>query len=235
MGGKAKLFCIPYAGGTADFFDGLINTLAGEIEGFSTDYPGHGKRLKEPFCATWDALLRDVAEQINTRLEPEDSYVLFGYSMGSILAYDLLSEQMLNIVPTHVFFASHAAPHIEWPSKQYYKLDDEALLEVLRPKGGFDKVNADLIRNRLFRRMFFLPMRADYDLIGQYRMKKDCRIDLPATVLYAGQDVPTEEAHTWDRFLRVDTEWHDFSGKHFFLREHTKEVADLIKSSIIKR
>ena len=234
MSGKAKLFCIPYAGGTADFFDSLIGSLAEEMEGFSTDFPGHGKRLKEPFCTTWDELLQDVADHINNRLEPGDPYVLLGYSMGSILAYDLLSENMLKTRPCHVFFASHAAPHIEWPSKQYYQLDDEALLEVLRPKGGFDKVNAELLKNRLFRRMFFLPMRADYDLIGQYQMKRDCRIDLPATVLYAGQDVPPEEAHTWERFLRPDTGWYDFSGKHFFLREHTEEVADLIKRSIIK-
>ena len=84
----------------------------------ATEYAGHGKRRKEDFYDTFEAMVRDVAGQINDSWDGESEVALFGYSMGSIVTYEMWAMGLLEMKPGHIFLAAHEAPDLEWESKK---------------------------------------------------------------------------------------------------------------------
>ena len=75
----------------------------------------------------------------------------------------------------------------------------------------------------------YLPIyRADYTLIGKYDFDKlDIVVDIPTTVFYSEMDTPLREVKEWERFFSC--EFYEFSGSHFFISKHHKEMGKIIK------
>lgn len=88
-----QLFCIPYAGGTSASYNTLTQFLAGEpIDVIALEYAGHGTRVKEPAYDSFDAMASDISNMISKRRIREIPYAILGYSMGSIVAYEILTK-----------------------------------------------------------------------------------------------------------------------------------------------
>jgi len=228
MSHKCKLFFIPYAGGSSTIFQSTQEALPDSIECILLDYAGHGSRMKEGFYPDNQAMFEDIAGLINANLEPEDVFGIFGYSIGSVVTYEILAQKLLVAEPKYVFVASHEGPEIRWKSKAYNSYSDEKLLETLRRYGGFDRVREDMLKNRVFYKLFFMPLREDYRLIAEYQMSQKTKFPVPATVFYGNQDLTAEEIRTWEDFLIEGSEFVAFPGQHFFIRDYGKEVADII-------
>ena len=61
---KMRLFCLPYAGGSALFYKELESYLNPSIELCAIDLSGHGMRMGETLNETMDQALDDVYEQM---------------------------------------------------------------------------------------------------------------------------------------------------------------------------
>lgn len=227
-----QLFCLPYAGGSPDFFDGLKPYLDETITLCALEYAGHGKRLKEEAYADFAALARDMAQRINEQLKPETELMLFGYSMGSIGVYEMLADGLLDRQPVHVFLASHEAPDGHWDSKRYLDMSDEDFLEAMKQFGGFDNVKPEMLRNRFFRRMYFQPIREDYRLLGNYPANHRWRFSMNTTMFYSEQDIPAELIHGWDSFFAGQSEYIQLGDNHFFLKTCAKQTAAAINRAV---
>ncbi|MDO5548869.1 MAG: thioesterase domain-containing protein [Eubacteriales bacterium] len=223
-----QLFCLPYAGGGADFFDVLRDHLDDNIVLDAFEYAGHGKRLKEPTYADFGELAEDACQYINGRLLPDCDWMLFGYSMGTIGAYEMLAHGGLLRAPKHVFLASHEAPDGHWESKGYQDMSDEGLWKAMKQYGGFDRVDDKMMRNRFFRRLYFAPLRADYRLLGNYPANHRGGFDMDVTVLYSLQDIPEDKVHGWDSFFHAGREYIELGDNHFFLKTCAEQTAGII-------
>ena len=84
---KIQLICFPYAGGSASFFRGLGEKLQNKIEVTAVEYAGHGTRRKESYYHTFEELVQDMTTTVRKVRNPEIPYAIFGYSMGSVVAY----------------------------------------------------------------------------------------------------------------------------------------------------
>ena len=229
---KIQLFCIPYAGGKAEMFDSLAEHLSENIEITAVEYSGHGTRTKSEFYQTFDEMTDDVASIINSQLDEEAEIALFGYSMGSVVAFELLRRKLLRKAPMYLFIASHEAPGEHWESMEYCKLDDRAFADMLMNFGGFEKIEDRMLTNRFFRRMIFDPIRADYNLIGSYTLNSEETVDIPVTMLYSDKDVPTASALKWQNRFAQQAEFIMMGDNHFFIRELCSEVAEIINERL---
>ncbi|MGN0394755.1 MAG: thioesterase II family protein [Coprococcus sp.] len=222
---KIQLFCIPYAGGTAELFDGFCSFLPEEIIAEKIEYSGHGRRISEPFYKTFNEMVRDVAVQINEKIADDTDIALFGYSMGSIVAYELMAQQLLDRKPVGIMMASHEAPDHEWESKEYFMCDDITFMKLMQDMGGFERCTPDMLKNRFFRKLHFDPVRADYNLIGDYKMSRKIELDIPALLFYSSKDIPTEHIKEWKPFLGKQGEIIELGENHFFIREYAEKMA----------
>jgi hypothetical protein len=81
---KTKLFCVPFAGGSAANFVSWKKYLYSSIELKPVELSGRGKRLNEPLYKNVTEAVEDIFQRI--RLELNDNrYAFFGHSLGAIL------------------------------------------------------------------------------------------------------------------------------------------------------
>ena len=226
-----QLFCIPYAGGKAALFEQLQPYLNSEIELISVEYAGHGTRIKEPFYPDFDAMVKDVAAQINEKISGNE-IALFGYSMGSVVAFELLLRHCLSASAVHLFIASHEAPGEHWSSMEYAELEDEPFLKMLTAFGSFRAGDEKRLENRFFQKMIFQPIRADYHLIAQYRLTDKSPVTVPVTMLYAPADVPREAAQKWQARFTEPISFIEIGNHHFFINEQPQAVAAIINQKL---
>lgn len=231
MQNKPQIFCFTYVGGNASFFDVIGKDLDG-VDVVKLEYAGHGTRHKEPLYRDFDELADDVFRELKSRYAGGD-YGLFGYSMGTIALAEVLKRilavsNMKN--PSGVFLAAHE-PHTK---SELLDFSDDELDEWVKERTiKFGGVPEKLLHNRAFWRMYLPLYRADYTLIGKYRFEKlDLKTEIPATVFYSETDTPLADMELWKNYFTGDCEYHRFDGTHFFMKEHHREMAKIIRERL---
>ncbi|MBO4578773.1 MAG: thioesterase [Clostridiales bacterium] len=225
-----KLICVPFAGALKRNFDGFAACFDDTRDITVLEYPGHGSRYREAFAADFDSLSEDMAEQV-IKTAAGDDYVLFGYSMGSIVSYEMTVRNLIP-KPKLLVEASHRPPNIEWESKTYVHLDDHTFFSKIKLLGAMDEMDESLLDNNVYRRMYFNPIREDYRLISTYKTNNKKICGVPALCFYSPKDVPDDEMDQWKMFFDDDIEIIPLGDNHFFIFEHAEEMAEMIKQKI---
>lgn len=228
MKDRPQLFCFSYAGGTTEFFDGIEKDLSG-VELVKLEYAGHGQRHKEEFYKDFEELAKDMFFKLKDRYSKDIPYALFGYSMGSISAVEVLKKILTDpsmVSPAHVFLAAHE-PHTKVELLGYTA--DELDAWVKERTIRFGAVPEKLKNNRVFWRTYLPIYRADYAIIGKYRFERlDLNTRIPAAIFYSETDTPWKDMKQWNRYFVGDCEFYPYSGTHFFIRDHHSEMAEVI-------
>lgn len=229
------LFCFTHAGGTTTFYDQIGNNLEPGVTVVKLEYSGHGKRHKEPLFDTIQATAQDLYQSIvsayGDKLNESDSdYALFGYSMGSLVALDVLGLILSNSKlkkPTHVFIAAHEPmSKIEFLNYPQDEIDEYVKSRTIK----FGGVPEKLVDNKSFWRMYLPIYKADYLMIARYEFEKiDTKTEIPVTVFYSEEDTKLEDMKHWKTFFTGHCEFIKYQGKHFFINEYHKEMADNIR------
>lgn len=227
-----QLFCFTFAGGTAAFYNQLEEACSGQIDFVKLEYSGHGLRRREKLCDTFQELSVDLYEQLKENYSGGD-YALMGYSMGSIATLEtlryLMGKEELSC-PRHVFLAAHE-PRTMVDLDKYSSEDlDEYVKSRTILFGG---VPEQLINNKSFWRMYLPLYKADYLMISRYDFENLVYMtDIPATVFYSEQDTPRAEMELWKKYFTGSCEFIEYTGTHFFINEHCREMAVLIRERL---
>ena len=226
MPNKPQLFCFTYAGGTAGFFDEIAGDMP-RVETVNLEYSGHGTRHRESFYNSFNELADDMFSCLKEAYGGGE-YALLGYSMGSISAVEILrriieSEMKL---PSCVFLAAHE-PHTKSELLDY---KDDVFDEWVKERTiRFGAVPERLLNNSVFWRTYLPLYRADYTIIGKYEFEKlRLKTDISTVVFYSETDTPLTDMELWRNYFVGSCEFLGFEGQHFFIREHHKEMAEII-------
>ncbi|HEX3030074.1 MAG TPA: thioesterase domain-containing protein [Clostridia bacterium] len=228
-----KLFCFPYAGGSASIYYPFKNYLDKTIELYPVELAGRGKRCSEPMPNTMDEMVWDVFEAIKDEIAAS-RYAFFGYSMGSVIAYELcLKIKKYGLKgPEHVFVAARGAPNVVRHAEQIHNLNNTEFLEKIKKTGGTPKEffdNTELVD-------FYLPvLKGDYKVIEEYEtVLKTTRIDCDITVLDGTEDnIPGDNMTAWKELTNKKSIFYQFEGDHFFIKKQTKQIVDIINRSLL--
>src|SRR5262245_29976727 len=103
-----RLYCFPFAGGTAAVFHGWrVNPPAG-VAVHAVEYPGHGARWGEPA----DETVEDLAGRLADELHPP--YALLGHSFGALVAFQV-ARRLRDLgapAPARLVVSAARAPHL---------------------------------------------------------------------------------------------------------------------------
>ncbi|MEK7017057.1 thioesterase II family protein [Bacillus sp. FSL R9-9410] len=88
---KIKLFCLPYAGGSASMYYQLKGYMHKIVDVIPIEYSGHGERISENYYASFKNMVDDIASKIIDYLD-DDQFSILGYSMGSLVAFEVYYE-----------------------------------------------------------------------------------------------------------------------------------------------
>ncbi|NYI03617.1 thioesterase II family protein [Allostreptomyces psammosilenae] len=224
----ARLLCFPHAGGSASYFRPMAEALAPRVEVVAVQYPGRQDRFREP-C------LDSVADLVD-RVQPlvaswsDRPLVLFGHSMGSLLAFELalrLRDGRSGPPVAHLFASGRRGPSTVREETPVHTLDDDGILDDLARLGGTD---LSLLEDAWLRRTVIDCVRADYRAIETYPCPPDAVLDCPVTVLVGDDDPKTtlEEAGAWRSHTTGPFARRVFPGGHFYLSERWAEVCAVL-------
>ncbi|MEN5196984.1 thioesterase II family protein [Sphingobacterium faecium] len=228
-----KLFCFPYAGGSASYFSSWKSLFSSSIELCPIELKGRGRRVNESHYKDFNDLVEDVFWAIKPQITT-GNYAFFGHSMGTLISHRLyhkIAESNLPL-PCHLFFSGKGAPHISRDDLTiYHKLDDEIFRKEVMDLGGTSKVvfeNKDLHN-------LFLPM-----LKNDFRICEENLFDLyikpinKDITVFVGKDddISAEEIIGWRDQTSGICNIHIFNGGHFFLNHYLKEISSIILRSV---
>ncbi|TPG89133.1 thioesterase [Brevibacillus laterosporus] len=234
-----KLFCIPFAGGSAVMYDRwqkLIQCEIGfdqnQLEIVPLELPGRGKKMRIPPLDDLDSCVEHLYESIKGYLQ--EPYAIFGHSMGSLLAFELCRylRKMGDQSPVHVFFSGRKAPQHANQDKIYNDLPEQEFLQEVYKYGGTTK---QAFENKELLQLFLPILRADFKMIETYDyLDKREKLDCDISVLSGDCDYGTsmDNLKSWQEITRGTCKFRTFSGSHFFINEVTEDVVGYIYASL---
>ena len=224
-----RLFCFPYAGGSALFYSRWFKYLDEDAEVFPIQLPGRESRIDEPLQRVMSVVIDKIVEEIAPLLTENTAFI--GHSMGSMIAYEVakkLAEKNMQM-PKHIFLCGAVPPDMIGECEKIHMLSDDEFCEKLK---GYESITSELMKYPEFYKFFLPVIKADFELIETYRFGGDWKMPCPVTIFSGTEDpyVPAEAVGQWGRFCEKEPQIITYSGNHFFLKEHTEEICEIINN-----
>jgi medium-chain acyl-[acyl-carrier-protein] hydrolase len=231
-GAHTRVFTFANAGGSAALF--RTWALPG-VEVCAVDLPGQGKRVREKVETTLPPLTEPLARDLLPLLR-EKPFAFFGYSMGALVAFDLIHRLRRDhaLEPLHFFVAARRAPHKPDPRPPLHTLPDAAFIrEMQRRYNGIPEV----VLNEPELLALFLPiLRANLTLIETtvYDPRDDERLDCSITAFGGLQDPTTsaDDLAAWGDLTRGRFTRHMLPGDHFFVPKQQSALLTAIGKAL---
>lgn len=228
-----RLFCFPYAGGSAHVFRAWPPLLPSNVEVVAIQAPGKGSRMVETPLSRVEDVVSGVLGAISTQLR-DLPFSFFGHSNGALIAFELASELQDRGLPTpeRLYLSASPAPWTRHHEREYASMSDDEFVEKLRhlngtPPGVFDEPELlDLI----------LPgLRADFVLGERYRRTRQTLLKTP-TVVFAGDDdeIQPMQVRGWQDAIADELEVVPMPGGHFFLHTHLDHLAAALSAQLTR-
>lgn len=214
---SVRLFCLPFAGGSASAYRDWSDQLPASIEVLPVELPGHGMRLGEPPIPT----LLPLIEAMLVGLAPwmDRPYALFGHSMGALIAFEAtrLLRRRRQPLPVLLAASGYRAPHLPDPEPSIRALDDDALIDRLGRLGG---TPPEILQSRELLNLLIPVFRADFSVTETWTSPDDAPLGLPMLILGGLWDprAPRDMLPEWSSHAASTIKIHLFPGDHFYLR-----------------
>jgi medium-chain acyl-[acyl-carrier-protein] hydrolase len=228
-----RVFCMPYAGGSADIYRGWQRWFPEQIDICLVHLPGRGTRVREEPFTQLTPLVKAIAAHIGG--ETKIPYALYGHSMGALISFELGRELFgrHRNSPAHVFVSGCRAP--QWPKTEppTFNLPHDKFIHELKRLNGTPR---EVLDDRELMEVFLKILRADFEIVDTYEYHPKERLSCPITV-YGGlqdEDVSVESCRAWQEQTSANCKVHMFEGDHFFMRDPQSEFGWAFRNDIMR-
>lgn len=225
-----RLICFPYAGGSASTYMSWANSLPENVELVIIQAPGRGIRIAEQAFSNMYSLVNELISVIPSVLDKP--YILFGHSMGSRVAFELMHQ--LKVVkqplPLHFIASGSRGPHIKATNKPIYQFSDDDFINELKILNGTPQAVLD---NKELMEMFLPLLRADFEVSDTYCYQGNGKFDCPISVLTGeDDDISIDDLNAWGKWFESELELYSIAGDHFFIDSHKEAVLNKVNMII---
>lgn len=225
-----RLYCFAYAGGNAYSFSQWHLGAGPLAQICAVQLPGRGARFGEKPFTDFGELI-DALVEMMARQAPVP-FAFFGHSLGSLVAFELarrLSRSGM-ATPLRLIVSGCGAPRLRGPGEGLHRLDDAGLLAKLRKLNG---TPPEILAHEELMAVLLPTIRADMELVDNYRYSAAAPLPVPITVLAGRRDeFELEEVEGWaeETAASCRVEW--FAGDHFFINSERAAVLKCISDEL---
>ncbi|HET8853435.1 MAG TPA: alpha/beta fold hydrolase [Ktedonobacteraceae bacterium] len=217
-----RLFCLPYAGGSASLYRTWAEALSPEIEVGAVELPGRGTRQAEPPYTRFAALVAAVTEVLLPFSDKDMAF--YGHSLGGLLAFEVARalQRHSGKPAMHLIVSGCRAPHL--PDDGPDMADVETFLTYLRALGGTP--HEQMVRRR------WPLLQADFALRASYHYESEGPLlACPITALRGEHDSAANESDTaaWREQAQHTFTQETFPGPHFFVHSAQDVLLQCVK------
>lgn len=217
-----RLYCFPFAGGTAAAFRQWRQHLPLSVELRVCQLPGRHDRLHEAPAADVGRLAEMLVDDLVA--EGDDRpFAFFGHSLGSLIAFEVTRElrRRERTAPRLLAVSARPAPHLPAYRGQLHDRPDGELLAALSRLGG---IPAEVLDRQQLIDLSLPAIRADLRLSETYTPTPHTALGedrVPCPLLVSGGDqdplVSFEELEGWRRYASGPVTVTQYPGDHFYL------------------
>ncbi|MFJ8802982.1 thioesterase II family protein [Streptomyces sp. NPDC102487] len=224
---QATLLCVPFAGAGPSFFHPWRELSAGRWRVTSVELPGRERRILDtPYRNVVEAAKGSI-DDIVADLGEGTSTVLFGHSLGAVLAYELA-----HLLPTrgvHVERLVVSGSPGPWTQRERRAtgLPDEEFLARVEEFAGF---RHEALDHPEMRELILPVLQADCEMHENYVPSTDTPLAVPVCSLRGAWDglVTAAEARQWQDATTAGFTYAEFPGDHMYLVDHGRDILDTI-------
>jgi pyochelin biosynthetic protein PchC len=227
---RPVVVCLPHAGGSAGYFRPLAAQLS-QADLLAVMYPGRLDRLPEPPAAD----LHDLAARITGVLGElgDRPLVLFGHSMGAVVAFEtarLLTRA--GTPPARLFISGRRSPCQDGVDIS----PDHTDAGLIRELKALDGTSAALFDDPDVLAMIMPAVRADFRAVAGYRFRDDEPLACPVTALTGDRDprASVDGVRAWGRHTTGPFELRVLPGGHFFLADQWDRIAAAVDRALTR-
>ena len=228
---ELRLFCFPYAGGSALAFRSWQEALPSNIEVCPIELPGRGYRLMESPFSEVVPLVQVCGQDLLPYLDKP--FAFFGHSLGALICFELARflRREYGKVPVHLFVSGRQAPHIPELSP-IYSLPDPKFLQALSRLNGTPK---EVLENAEMMKMLIPIIRADLAIDETYIYTSELSLESPITAFGGWQDPETclEDIKAWQEHTSGSFSIKMFPGDHFFINTERSLLLSVMTSKLL--
>jgi surfactin synthase thioesterase subunit len=221
------LLCVPFAGAGPSFFHPWRALAAGRWRVVPVELPGRERRFMEtPYRDLLEAAKNSV-DDVVADLGPGTRTVLFGHSLGAVLAYELVHLLSTRDVPVeHLFVSGSPGP---WTRREIRAtgLPEEEFVARVEEFAGF---RFEALDHPEMRELIVPVLQADCEMHENYVPSTDEPVRVPICAIRGTGDemVGPGQAAEWRRATTAGFSLAELPGGHMYLVDRAAEVLDLI-------
>lgn len=228
---RLGLVCLPGLGGDAAMFRSWPELLPPGIRLWGVRLPGHGSRMAEDPIDDPDVLVGQLAEAVLSI--PERDIVLFGFSMGAVLAFELARAlETAGSTPIALVVAARGAPDADLPP--VVVRDRSELVAFLRRLGG---VPSEVLEDHRLLDLVLPAVEADLRLSEQYEFSEGERLSCPVLAVAGKSDRlwPPHQVEGWERHTSGTFALQVVQGGHDLIHTDPNVLINVISQFILEK
>ncbi len=221
---RVRLLCFAYAGGGVSVFARWPLGLPPGTEVCVVQLPGREGRIKETTTG-----LETAVDAVNLELDRcrELPLVLFGHSMGSLLAFELARRlrRLRGRAPVHFVASGLIAPQFHSAGRTLHTLPEpDFIWEIQKRYGGIPKAVLD---DPAYLSVFVPALRADIKMAETYHYVDQPPLPCPITVFSGEEDrLANHGLQGWGAQTEGSFGVKMFPGGHFFVNTARETVLE---------
>ncbi|WP_244216475.1 thioesterase II family protein [Herbaspirillum rubrisubalbicans] len=226
---RLRLYCFPYAGGSAaSIYGRWRRMLPPWLELCPVEYPGRGARMSEALHEDFPALIAQLCAEIEPGLPTQ--YALFGHSLGALVAFEVARRLATHAAaaPLAVLLSGCEAPGGRDAAVYAGLQGDREVLEYVCQLNGME---AEVLASQELLALMLPIIKADLQLCASYREAPLPALDCPLHVFGGTTDAIGRDALlAWRGESSGPSGIHMFEGDHFFIHSAQAQVVDRLCS-----
>ncbi|MEV7642310.1 alpha/beta fold hydrolase [Streptomyces rubiginosohelvolus] len=233
------LICLPFAGAGPSFFTPWQKLAPEGLRILPVSLPGREKRFPEPAYDAAAPAVDDAYAQVTAALGGADGdgggspVVLFGHSMGAVLAYELAHriERAGGPVRLAALVVSGAPGPWTPRTDRADGLPDEEFAARVRAFAGYDH---PALADPEMRELLLPALRADVRLHETYVPSTESPLGVPVISVRGREDtlVGAAEAAEWGRATTGKLTVAEPAGGHMYLAARPGELLELVAAEV---
>ncbi|MBL4602934.1 MAG: thioesterase [Emcibacteraceae bacterium] len=228
---RLRIFCFPYAGGSASAFTGWQDYFDDNIDLFAIQAPGRETRFKEnpieDLPIKVDLLFKEIHPFVNI------PYIFVGHSNGALIAFELARklQKNKNFYLKHIFLSAKRAPHLPELKPPSYNLPYDDFIEELKT---FSTIPSEIINDPKMMEVFIPMLRADFGLGAKHVFDQKQKLGTGATLFWGQEDAdaPKEDVIAWQKHIVGNVNSIGFNGGHFFIHDEKEKFISEIRNVV---
>jgi len=226
-----RLFCFPYAGGSASAYNAWSSLLPPHVELCPVQLPGRDSRLTE----TPYKRIEPLVEALAIALLPafDKPFAFFGHSLGALVSFELARylRRQRGPQPMLLLVSGARAPQLPNPEPPIHQLPEKAFVEAI---SRFNGTPAEILQHEELMKLLLPCLRADFEIYETYQYRLEDPLSMPIAVFGGWQDgeVAPDQLGPWHDQTLSSCAVHMFPGDHFFLHGFRGQMLQVISREL---